>query len=98
MPQSSVPVRTKISVSSRGIARERLDRPHHDEIGRVGGGQAGQHADDRAAIDAGAQFSGGKPARDQRGDDHDAAMREIEHAGDAEDQREADRAERRRAS
>src|SRR6516165_10244663 len=66
-----------------------LDRPYHDQISGVGGNQPGDHADERARIGAEPEFTGRGPA-DDRGHDHDPAMGEIEHAGNAEDQREAD--------
>ena len=69
-----------------------LDRPHDDEIGDVGGEQAGDDADRGAAVRPGAVIGGDIPA-EQRGDQHDAAMREIEHAADAEHQREPDGAQ-----
>jgi len=88
MPQSSVPVRMKISSSSFGIAFERWI----GEIGDVGSDQSGEDTDRGAAIRSGTVIGRDIPT-EQGGDQHDAAMREIEHPTDAEHQREPDGAE-----
>ena len=51
------------------------------------------HAEDRAEIAADSQAARADPGGDRRGD-HQRAVRKIEHAGNAEDQREARRAQR----
>ena len=76
-----------------GDPRRFLDRLHHREIGGEGRDQRRRDADQRAGIGVQMQHAGGGPGRHRR-QHHDGAVRQVEHAGDAEDQGEAGGAER----
>ena len=93
MPHSSVAVRMKISFSSSRILRAELQRPHHDEIGEERGDKTDRHAERRADIGPGVQIVAGGPGGDD-GRHHQRAMRQIEHAGNAENKRKPRGAER----
>ena len=85
MPQSSVAVRMKISFSSSRILRDLLQRPDDQEIGEKRGGKADTDAEHRPGIGSGMQIVAGSPGRDN-GRHHQRAVRQVEYAGDAEDQ------------
>jgi hypothetical protein len=68
-----------------------LQAPDDEKIRRQGKKQAGQNPKRGAEIAPDSQTSRGGP-RCHRRRDHDRAVRQVEHAGDAEDQREARRA------
>ena len=70
-----------------------LDRAHDHPVGEEGAGEAGGDAGQCAQVRTGAERAGDPPG-DDRGHHHDRAMRQVQHAGDAEDQREAGGAER----
>ncbi len=88
MPQSSVPVRTKIFLLLVGNAPGVLNGLHHREIGRKGGEEGDGDPDQRAGIGADVEDAGSGPGRHRCGH-HDGTVGEVEHAGDAEDQGEA---------
>ena len=93
MPQSSVAVRMKISFSSSRIFRVCWSGRTIREIGEHGQDEPDEDADARAEIAADAKIAARDPGGDG-GRDHERAVREVEHAGHAEDQGEAGGAER----
>ena len=93
MPHSSVAVRMKISFSSSRILRDCCNGRTIDEIGQERSDKADSDAERRPGIRPGMQLVAGGPGRDD-GRDHQRAMRQIEYAGDAENQRETRGAKR----
>ena len=94
MPHSSVAVRMKISFSASAIRGERWIGPHGDEVGGEREHDADGDAAERRRRRGPRCSSPAERPRGDRGGDHDRAVREVEHAGDAEDQREAGRTQR----